>query len=241
MDTLSSIGLLGALVGGLLSFFSPCTLPLLPAYLSVVTGGSAGKQDKRLEAMILSMFFVLGFSVVFILLGLGASSIGQLLRGYRQELNWVTGSVVILLGLFMTGALRMSFLQRNFLQFAPTFQGGSPLSATVFGVSFAIGWTPCIGPILGAILMATSTAANAQLGMIYLSAYSLGMAIPFLISTLLVNRFARHSKRLGRWSAYARPIAGGILVLMGLAIVSGTLTRLTSVLTDWFPFLATIG
>ncbi|SHF67992.1 cytochrome c-type biogenesis protein [Modicisalibacter ilicicola DSM 19980] len=241
MDTLSSIGLLGALAGGLLSFFSPCTLPLLPAYLSVVTGGSAGKQDKRLEAMILSMFFVLGFSVVFILLGLGASSIGQLLRGYRQELNWVTGSVVMLLGLFMTGVLRMPLFQRSFLQLTPNFQGGSPLAATAFGVSFAIGWTPCIGPILGAILMATSSAANAQAGMVYLSAYSLGMAIPFLASTLLINRFARHGRRLGKWSAYARPVAGGILILMGLAIVSGTLTQLASVLVDWFPFLATIG
>lgn len=207
----------------------------------MVTGGSAGKQDKRLEALILSMFFVLGFSVVFILLGLGASSIGQLLRGYRQKLNWITGFVVILLGLFMTGILRMPFFQRSFLQFTPSFQGGSPLSATVFGVSFAVGWTPCIGPILGAILMATSTAANAQMGMIYLSAYSLGMAIPFLISTLLVNRFAKHSKRLSRWGTYARPVAGSILILMGLAIVSGTLTRLASVLVGWFPFLATIG
>lgn len=241
MDTLSSIGLLGAFAGGLISFFSPCTLPLLPAYLSVVTGGSAGKQDKRLEALILSMFFVLGFSVVFILLGLGASSIGQLLRGYRQELNLITGSVVILLGLFMTGVLRMPFFQRSFLQFTPNFQGGSPFAATTFGVSFAIGWTPCIGPILGAILMATSNAANAQAGMVYLSAYSLGMAIPFLASTLLVNRFSRHSRRLGKWSAYARPVAGGILILMGLAIVSGLLTRLASVLVSWFPFLATIG
>src|SRR5699024_9375756 len=109
------------------------------------------------------------------------------------------------------------------------------------GVSFAVGWTPCIGPILGAILMATSNAANAQAGMVYLSAYSLGMAIPFLASTLLVNRFSRHSRRLGKWSAYARPVAGGILILMGLAIVSGLLTRLASVLVSWFAFLATIG
>lgn len=240
MDTLSSIGLIGALAGGLLSFFSPCTLPLLPAYLSVVTGGSAGKQDKRLEALLLSAFFVFGFSVVFILLGLGASSIGQLLRGYRQELNWITGSVVIILGLFMTGALRIPLFHRT-LQFIPDFQGGSPLSATVFGVSFAIGWTPCIGPILGAILMATSNAANAQAGMVYLSAYSLGLAIPFLASTLLINRLGRHGRRLGQWSAYARPVGGTILILMGLTIVTGTLTRLASMLVDWFPFLATIG
>mgnify|MGYP001174593876 FL=1 len=240
METLSSIGLIGALVGGLLSFFSPCTLPLLPAYLSVVTGGSAGKADRRFEALLLSTFFVFGFSVVFILMGLGVTSIGQLLRGYRQELNWITGSIVIVLGLFMTGVFRLPLFQRTF-QFTPNVQGGSPLSATVFGVSFAIGWTPCIGPILGAILMATSNAASAQAGMIYLSAYSAGLALPFLASTLLINRFALHRQSLGRWSAYARPVAGTVVILMGIAIVSGTMTRLSSIMVDLFPSLATLG
>ncbi|MFC3284947.1 cytochrome c biogenesis CcdA family protein [Litchfieldella rifensis] len=240
MESLSSIGLLGAFAGGLISFFSPCTLPLLPAYLSVVTGGSAGKVDRRLEAMILSAFFVVGFTSVFIMLGLGASSAGQLLRGYRQEFNWIAGSVVIVLGLFMTGVFRLPFLQRT-LQFTPSVQGGSPLSATVFGVSFAIGWTPCIGPILGTILMATSTATNAQAGMVYLSTYSAGLALPFLASTLFLNSLSRHSRRLGKWSAYTRPVAGSIVILMGIAIASGTMTRLSSIMVDLFPSLATLG
>ena len=115
------------------------------------------------------------------------------------------------------------------------------MAATFFGVSFAIGWTPCIGPILGAILMATSTTANAQAGMLYLATYSMGLALPFLASTLLLNKFSRYRGSLGKWSAYARPIAGVILILMGLLIVSGTLTRLSSMLVDWFPALATIG
>ncbi|TFH86260.1 cytochrome c biogenesis protein CcdA [Billgrantia azerbaijanica] len=240
MESLSSIGLLGAFAGGLVSFFSPCTLPLLPAYLSVVTGGSAGKADKRLEAMILSAFFVFGFSVVFILLGLGASSVGQLLRGYRQEFNWVAGSVVIVLGLFMAGVFRLPLFQRT-LQFTPSVQGGSPLSATVFGVSFAISWTPCIGPVLGAILMATSSAASVQAGMVYLSSYSMGMALPFLASTLFLNTLTRHTRRLGKWSAYTRPVAGTIVILMGIAIVSGTMTRFSSIMVDLFPALATLG
>ena len=227
-------------MGGLVSFFSPFTLPLLPAYLSVVTGGSAGKADRRLEALTLSAFFVFGFSIVFILLGLGASSIGQLMRGYRQEFNWVAGSAVIVLGLVMTGVFRLPLFQRTF-QFTPNGQGGSPLSGTVFGVSFAFGWTPCIGPILGAILMATSNAASAQAGMIYLSAYSAGLALPFLASTLLINRFALHRQSLGRWSAYARPVAGTVVILMGIAIVSGTMTRLSSIMVDLFPSLATLG
>ena len=240
MESLSSIGLVGAFIGGLVSFFSPCTLPLLPAYLSVVTGGSAGKADRRLEALTLSAFFVFGFSIVFILLGLGASSIGQLMRGYRQEFNWVAGSAVIVLGLFMTGVFRLPLFQRTF-QFTPNVQGGFPLSATVFGISFAFGWTPCIGPILGAILMATSNAASAQAGMIYLSAYSAGLALPFLASTLLINRFALHRQSLGRWSAYARPVAGTIVILMGIAIVTGDMTRLSSIMVDLFPSLATLG
>ncbi|MEL7968143.1 cytochrome c biogenesis protein CcdA [Vreelandella neptunia] len=240
MESLSSIGLIGAFIGGLVSFFSPCTLPLLPAYLSVVTGGSAGKADRRLEALTLSAFFVFGFSIVFIMLGLGASSIGQLMRGYRQEFNWVAGSMVIVLGLFMTGVFRLPLFQRT-LQFTPNVQGGSPLSAMVFGVSFAIGWTPCIGPILGAILMATSNAASAQAGMVYLSAYSAGLALPFLASTLLINRFALHRQSLGRWSAYTRPVTGTIVILMGIAIVTGYMTRLSSIMVDLFPSLATLG
>jgi cytochrome c-type biogenesis protein len=240
LESLSSIGLIGAFIGGLVSFFSPCTLPLLPAYLSVVTGGSAGKADRRLEALTLSAFFVFGFSIVFIMLGLGASSIGQLMRGYRQEFNWVAGSMVIVLGLFMTGVFRLPLFQRT-LQFTPNVQGGSPLSAMVFGVSFAIGWTPCIGPILGAILMATSNAASAQAGMVYLSAYSAGLALPFLASTLLINRFALHRQSLGRWSAYTRPVTGTIVILMGIAIVTGYMTRLSSIMVDLFPSLATLG
>ncbi|PKG50231.1 cytochrome c biogenesis CcdA family protein, partial [Halomonas sp. MES3-P3E] len=140
----------------------------------------------------------------------------------------------------MTGVFRLPLFQRTF-QFTPNVQGGSPLSATVFGVSFAIGWTPCIGPILGAILMATSNAASAQAGMIYLSAYSAGLALPFLASTLLINRFALHRQSLGRWSAYARPVAGTIVILMGIAIVTGYMTRLSSIMVDLFPSLATLG
>lgn len=240
MDTLSSIGLLGAFLGGLVSFFSPCTLPLLPGYLSVVTGGSAGKADRKLEALLLSLCFVVGFTLVFLVLGLGASSLSQLLRGYRQELNWITGSAVIVLGVFMTGLLNLPVFQRT-LQFTPRLQGGSPWSATVFGVSFAVGWTPCIGPILGAILMATSNVARAQDGMVYLGMYSAGLALPFLGSTLCLNLFQRHRRLLGRWSAYTRPVAGTILILMGIAIASGTMTRLSSVMIDLFPSLATLG
>ncbi|MEC9484130.1 MAG: cytochrome c biogenesis CcdA family protein [Halomonas sp.] len=240
MDSLSSIGLIGAFLGGLVSFFSPCTLPLLPGYLSVVTGGSVDKPDRKLEALILSAFFITGFTLVFLILGLGASSLSQLLRGYRQELNWITGTVVILLGVFMTGLLNLPFFQRT-LQFTPRFQGGSPWSATAFGVSFAIGWTPCIGPILGAILMATSNVARAQDGMIYLGMYSAGLALPFLASTLCLNALHRHRKRLGRWSAYARPIAGSVLILMGIAIASGSMTQLSSFMVGLFPSLATLG
>lgn len=206
----------------------------------MVTGGSVNRQDKKVEALILSVFFVMGFTLIFIILGLGASSLSQLLRGYRQELNWITGSVVIVLGVFMTGLLNISFFQRT-LQFNPRFRGGTPLAATAFGVSFAIGWTPCIGPILGAILMATSNVANAQSGMIYLGMYSAGLALPFLGSTLFINTFDRHRGRLGKWSVYTRPVAGSILILMGIAIVSGSMTRLSSFMVELFPSLATLG
>jgi cytochrome c-type biogenesis protein len=154
---ISNIGVLTAFAAGAISFLSPCVLPLVPGYVSYVAGESAadGEADRgfwlRLKALALSLYFVLGFSTVFVLLGASATALGQLLLSYRYELNIVSGVVVIIFGLFVTGLMRWSWMTRD-VRFHAALEGGRPLSAYVLGLAFAFGWTPCIGPILGAIL-----------------------------------------------------------------------------------------
>ena len=157
MPEISNIGLLTAFLAGVISFLSPCVLPLVPGYVSYISGRSvtdrttAGTVAIRLPAVGLSVFFVLGFSTIFILLGASATALGQLLLAYRFELNIIGGSIVIVFGLFMLGLIRSSWLQREF-RLNTSIPGGRPTSAYVLGLAFGFGWTPCIGPILGAIL-----------------------------------------------------------------------------------------
>ena len=238
----------GALGAGILSFLSPCVLPLIPPYLCFLGGVSLDQitneegVDPHImrRVFIAAVAFVVGFSTVFIALGATASAFGQLLADYLDVLTKIAGVVIIVLGLHFMGIFRLAFLYRE-ARFHMEARPAGVIGAYIIGLAFAFGWTPCIGPILGAILMATSNAASAQAGMIYLSAYSAGLALPFLASTLLINRFALHRQSLGRWSAYARPVAGTVVILMGIAIVSGTMTRLSSIMVDLFPSLATLG
>jgi cytochrome c-type biogenesis protein len=195
--------MLAAFFGGLVSFFSPCTLPLVPGYLSVVTGGTVTDRSSRLQSLWLSICFVLGFSVVFIAFGASASLLGQWLMAYRQEANLVAGILIVLMGLFMLGWWSMPALQRDW-RFGQTLEGGRPTAAFLLGLAFAVGWTPCIGPILGAILALSSTHANAETGMLYLAVYSLGLAIPFLATALFIKHFRARVRWMSRWSQSLR-------------------------------------
>ena len=177
----SALGLATAFAAGVVSFLSPCVLPLVPAYVSYVAGeslhGARTRPDAqaRVSALALSLFFVTGFSVVFIALGASASALGRLLLQYRYEANIAGGVIVIVFGLVMLGlAQRGSWFYRDF-RFHPQIRGGRPVAALVLGLAFGFGWTPCIGPVLGAILTVSATQSAVSGGVVLLSAYALGL------------------------------------------------------------------
>lgn len=240
MPDLATWGVMAAFLGGLVSFLSPCTLSLVPGYLSVVTGGAVHESENRLKAFWLSFCFVLGFSVIFIALGASASLLGQWLRVYREEANLVAGLLIVLMGMFMLGWWSMPALQRDW-RFGHTLEGGRPTAAFLLGLAFAIGWTPCIGPILGAILALSSTQANAETGIVYLAMYSVGLAIPFLGTSLFIEHFRVKLRRFGHWSRYLRMFAGAVLVLMGVLVITGQMTRFATWMLSAFPILGTLG
>lgn len=233
-----------AFLAGIVSFLSPCVLPLVPGYLSYVAAQTTWRHPlslrKRLAILGISACFVAGFGTVFIAFGVSATAIGQLLVRYRSELNIVGGVVITLFGLLMLGLLhRATWLQRD-LRFHPRIVGGSPLPAYVLGVAFGFGWTPCIGPVLGAILTVSAAGTSAG-GVALLGAYALGLGLPFLVAALFLNRAAKalgHLRRLGQ----ALQIFGGlVLVAFGLAMVFGYVWVISVWLLDLFPTLGQIG
>lgn len=246
MLEISGIGALTAFAAGLISFLSPCVLPLVPGYVSYVAGRSFDdfRMDDTLAsrsgAVGLSLCFVLGFSAVFIALGASATVLGQLLLAYRYEVNIVGGAIVILFGLFMTGLLPLPWLQQEF-RFAGRIRGGHPLGAFVLGLAFAFGWTPCIGPVLGAILTVSASAAQTVNGISLLSIYSLGLGLPFLLAAAFMETFVerlRGIRRFGRWFQVG---AGIIMMAMGVAMITGYMSAFSYWLLETFPVLTRIG
>lgn len=244
MTEISSIGILTALVAGLVSFLSPCVLPLVPGYISYVAGQTMenvrGKEDKqvRRSAVLLSVFFVLGFSTVFVSLGASATALGSLLLTYRYEANLVGGAIVILFGLFLIGLLNLAWFQRD-LRFHTNIKGGRPFAAYVLGLAFAFGWTPCVGPVLGAILTVSATSAGS--GIALLSLYSLGLGLPFLLAALFTDAFMNKMKLMRKIGRPLQIAAGVVLIIMGIAMITGQLSVFSYWLLKTFPGLATIG
>jgi cytochrome c-type biogenesis protein len=239
----AQLNLLVALAGGMLSFLSPCVLPLFPSYLSFVAGvsfeelqGAAATPKTRRAILINSLLFIAGFSFVFISLGAGATLLGKALFSYQEIIQRVGGILVILLGLYVAGWLRIPFLMREWRVELANRPAGY-LGAFVVGVTFAAGWTPCIGPILGAILTLASVSQTAAMGIWMLVAYSLGLAIPFLLSSLAIERFLRFSDRFRRYLPMVTRASGVILVVLGLLLFFdyfAALSRLAFSLTpDW--------
>ena len=246
LTLLSGVGLLTAFAAGSVSFLSPCVLPLVPGYVSYVAGHRLAAVDgtvvsgTRLAAVRLSVFFVLGFSTVFVILGAGATSLGQLLLAYRYEANLVGGAIVILLGLFMMGLAKLPWLQRE-LRLHPELMGGGPGAAYVIGVAFGFGWTPCIGPILGAILTASAVSATVSQGVLLLSLYSLGLGLPFIAAAAFTDGLLARLRVLGRVGRSLQLAAGAMVALMGVAMMTGQLTRLSYWLLEAFPVFGRIG
>ncbi len=233
-------------VAGIISFLSPCVLPLVPGYVSYIAGQSMADSTTsmalivRVQALALSACFVLGFATIFVILGASATALGEALISYRYELNLVGGVVVIGFGVFATGLLRPSWLQRDF-RFDLVLPGGRPVAAYFLGMAFAFGWTPCIGPMLGAILTVSAASATVAKGVALLAVYSLGLGVPFLLVAVFTGGLLARFKSIGRVGRLLHILAGGVMVLMGAAMITGQLSTFSFWLLETFPKLSTIG
>ena len=242
---IAGIGVISAFLAGIVSFLSPCVLPLVPGYVSFVAGRSldgaveARLADGRLRVFGLSLCFVAGFSSVFVALGAGASALGGLLLAYRYEAMYVAGAVIILFGLQMTGLLRLNWLNRDW-RFIKPLPRGRPGGAFLLGTAFAFGWTPCIGPILGAILTISATTLGVSDGVALLSVFSLGLAMPFLLVAAFTGQFMKNMHAFRRLGRSLQVAAGGVLVLFGIAMMTGYLNSLSTWLLQSFSFFQEI-
>lgn len=245
MIEISSIGIAAAFAAGVISFLSPCVLPLVPGYVSYVAGHSiaersAGTVSLRLQTAALSLCFVLGFSTIFVLLGASATALGQVLLSYRYELNVVGGVIVIAFGLLALGVLHPVWLQRD-IRFHLSQPGGRPLAAYVLGLAFGFGWTPCIGPILGAILTVSAGSATVAGGVALLSVYSLGLGVPFVLAAAFTDGLIARISSAGRLGRTLQAAAGVIMLIMGAAMITGQLSTFSFWLLETFPVFAKIG
>jgi len=224
-----------AFAAGLLSFLSPCVLPLIPSYVGFLTGMTVEEVERRRwTALLHGVWFVAGFSLVFILLGAAASAVGNLLRDYQVWLGRIGGVLLILFGLYLLGILRPAFLMREWrIQLArkPIGYFGSG----VVGFTFGAAWTPCIGPILGGILTLAATQAGLGRGVLLLAVYALGLAIPFLVTALALDRFLVWFQRFRPYIVWVDRVAGALLVLLGLLLVTDSFTLLAGYLRGLTP------
>jgi len=231
MRNLGNFPYLASFVAGVLTFASPCVLPLIPVYISFITGVSidelqgAGKSA-LLKTILSALFFVLGFSAVFVVLGASASYFGVLLGTHRAVIRWVGGAAVIFFGLHLSGIFKIKILHMekrlNNWNLAEGYTG-----SFLVGLAFAAGWTPCIGPILSSILILASTQNTVYKGMLLLSVYSLGLGIPFLLTALFVNRVLVVFSKIKKYFGFIEAASGAVLVLVGLLILTDNFNLLS--------------
>jgi cytochrome c-type biogenesis protein len=231
----AALGVLVAFVAGLLSFLSPCVLPLVPSYIGFLTGMTLPEMaGRRRTVLIHALLFVGGFSFIFILLGASATALGRALNHYQVWLQRVGGVLIILFGLVCLGVFRVQLLRRErrlHLEHRPFGYLGSAL----IGMAFAAGWTPCIGPVLGGILGLAATTADVSQGMLLLAVYSAGLALPFLIAALAVESFLAWFQRFRRFVPWVMRVSGVLLVFVGILLVTGEFTRLAGWLQGLTP------
>ncbi|HET7632204.1 MAG TPA: cytochrome c biogenesis protein CcdA [Gemmatimonadaceae bacterium] len=235
MTPAAEMGLLVAFLAGLISFLSPCVLPLVPSYLTFITGISLEDvRGSRRFALLHAALFVLGFSMVFVAMGVAASAVGRTLLVHRQWLARAGGAVIIVFGLYLAGAFNIGFLARDTRPHLRSKPLGY-LGTVVVGMAFGAGWSPCLGPILGSILTFAATAGDAGRGAVLLSAYSLGLAVPFLVSAVALEELIGFAQRNRARLAWLTRASGVLLVVVGVLLVTGYLTVLTGLLQRLTP------
>jgi cytochrome c-type biogenesis protein len=239
---------LGVALAGLVSFLSPCVLPLVPPYLGYLGGttvGLAAEADERLEPhlrrriVLGAVLFVLGFTTVFVGLGAGASVFGQFIQSYRHELSIVAGIIILLFGLHFLGVLPISLFYKE-KRYHHETEGVGLLGAYVIGLAFAFGWTPCIGPILATVLALAAHEASLGAGVSLLFVYSLGLGIPFILAAVAIGPFLSFFKRFRRHLGVVEKIMGVILIITGIMFLTGSMNWLGQWMIETFPNLATI-
>ncbi|HZP77621.1 MAG TPA: cytochrome c biogenesis protein CcdA [Pseudolabrys sp.] len=242
----ADVTIAAALVAGLVSFLSPCVLPLVPPYLVYLAGASLerladGEAQPRVrgETVVAALLFVAGFTTVFVALGASASVIGSLVRAYSSELATIAGIVIIIMGLHFLGLTRIALLYREKRVEVPKPVG--LWGAYVMGLAFAFGWTPCIGPILAVILAIAASQATVAKGAGLLAVYSLGLGIPFIVAALAVEPFAAFLARFRKHLARVEQAMGALLVLTGIAFLTGAISNASFWLLETFPILGKIG
>lgn len=228
-----------AFLAGVLSFLSPCVLPLVPSYVSFITGLSfedltSGINKRKVQYLTItnSLAFILGFSAVFISLGASSSVIGRFLFDYQEWIRIIGGILVIIFGLFVAGFLKLDFLMKD----RKLHLSGKPagyIGTFVVGMTFAAGWTPCIGPILGTILVYASSKASATYGLKLLAVYSAGLALPFFLSSLAINSFLSYSKKVLRYMKVVMVISGLLLILFGIMLLTNRIRELSGLFPDF--------
>lgn len=239
---MSNVPFFIALAAGFLSFLSPCVLPLLPSYLSFITGVSLeeliqrGKDSRMSKITIInSLIFIFGFSLVFVLLGTSVSLVGNILFRYQIWITRIGGIFIIIFGLHLTGVLNLSLLQRD----KRIHLGRRPLGylgSFLAGIVFAAGWSPCIGPILGAILFYAASQNSVLLGISLLAVYSLGLAIPFFLSSLALQIFLEYYAKLRKHLRLVSLISGGLLIAVGVLLATNNFALLSLGLNRWLSF-----
>jgi cytochrome c-type biogenesis protein len=235
-QSIPQISLIAAFSAGLLSFVSPCVLPLVPSYISYITGLSveqltdASERVKFKKAIVLnSLLFIAGFSSVFIAFGASASLLGQVLITYQDHIRRFGGALIVVFGLYLLGILNVSFLKMEH-RFQFRSRPAGYLGSFLIGVAFAAGWTPCVGPVLGSILLYASTTDSLVSGVVLLTSYSLGLGLPLFLTALGVDRFLAYFKQARAYLWGVSTVSGVLLVVVGVMIYANSLTVVTSFL-----------
>jgi cytochrome c-type biogenesis protein len=228
-----------AFLAGVLSFLSPCVLPLVPSYVSFITGisfedlreGTESKRIRFLTAMN-SIAFILGFSSIFIALGASSSAVGRFFFNYQDSIRLVGGILVIIFGLFISGVVKLGFLTRE-RKFHMSGKPAGYIGSFLVGMTFAAAWTPCIGPILGTILVYASSKGSASYGLRLLAVYSLGLAVPFFVASLAFNSFLSYSAKIRRYMKVVMAASGLLLIAFGVLLLTNNLRMLSSFFPDF--------
>ncbi len=233
------LSLVLAFTAGIVSFLSPCVLPLVPAYLTFVTGASLDEltdSGKKFSPEVLrhALLFTGGFSLVFVLMGGSAGFLGAFLLVYSRAFEVVGGAFLVVFGLLLTDLLRIPWASRDWRLHLRNRPAGN-IGTLAAGMAFGFGWTPCIGPILGGILTLAAAGEAPLRGMVLLGSYSLGLALPFLVAAVGLSRFLSWRGRIGPWLPWIQRVSGGVLILLGILLITGDFTRLAAALAQMTP------